>query len=201
MKGRRGRPVAAVGLAVLAWAAAEVTAGPLDDVGAMKAITCSACHGVAGNSRSDAMPIIAGLDAAYFKKQIEAYATGKRPSPEMEPYAKEVLDLGVDDIAVYLGRQKMEPTPIRVPPAAVERGRAAAAQCVVCHGQDGKGDRAKLIPSLAAQPPGYLKQQMVLFKQDRRNPGDANLAAIKALMKTIPDTTFDDLAAYYSSLR
>ena len=93
----------------------------------MKAITCSACHGAAGNSRSDAMPIIAGLDPAYFKRQMEAYAAGKRPSPEMEPYAKEVLDLGVDDIAAYFGRQKMEPTPIRVSPAAVERGRAAAA--------------------------------------------------------------------------
>ncbi len=42
---------------------------------------------------------------------------------------------------------------------------------------------------------------MLLFKQDRRNPGDAALAALKALMKTIPDDTFADLAAYYSSLR
>jgi cytochrome c553 len=200
MSGARGRVGLAIAVGVLAWAATG-TAGPLDDVGLMKAITCSACHGVAGNSRSDAMPIIAGLDVAYFKKQMEVYATGKRPSPEMEPYAKEVLDLGVDDIAGYFARQKMQPTPIRVAPAAVERGRIAATQCAACHGQDGKGDRAKLIPSLAGQPPGYLKHQMVLFKQDRRNPGDATLAAMKALMKGIPDATFDDLAAYYSSLR
>jgi cytochrome c553 len=77
----------------------------------------------------------------------------------------------------------------------------AAGQCVICHGQDGKGDPAKLIPSLAGQPPGYLREQMTLFKQDRRNPGDATLAAMKALMKTIPDDAIADLAAYYSSLR
>src|SRR5262245_63461130 len=99
---------------------ASAGAGPLDHPGYAKSITCSACHGAAGNSRSDAMPIIAGLDPAYFKQQIEAYATGKRPSPEMEPYAKEVIALGVDDIAGYFARQKMEPTPIRVSPAAVE---------------------------------------------------------------------------------
>ena len=104
MTRRLGRLAMAVALAVLGGGADAATAGPLDDIGTTKAITCSACHGAAGNSRSDAMPIIAGLDPAYFKRQMEAYAAGKRPSPEMEPYAKEVLDLGVDDIAAYFGR-------------------------------------------------------------------------------------------------
>ncbi len=55
--------------------------------------------------------------------------------------------------------------------------------------------------ALAGQPPGYLREQMLLFKQDKRNPGDAALKAVKALMANIPDATFADLAAYYSSLR
>ncbi len=47
----------------------------------------------------------------------------------MEPYAKQVLSLGVDDIAAYFAAQQMEPTPITSPtPAAVERGRGAAAR-------------------------------------------------------------------------
>jgi len=192
---------AATGLAVLLGLAAVGGAGPLDEPGFVKQLNCSACHGPAGNSRSDAMPIIAGLDQAYFKKQMEAYAGGKRLSPEMEPYAKQVLQLGVDDIARYYATQKMEPTPIKPSADAIQRGRAASVQCVVCHGQDGKGNAAQLIPSLAGQPPGYLKEQMLLFKQDRRNPGDAALKAIKLLMAQIPDDTFTDLAAYYSSLR
>jgi cytochrome c553 len=197
-----GRFLTAAGLLLgaLAWIPAEA-AGPLDERGAVKSITCAACHGVAGNSRSSAMPIIAGLDAAYFKKQIEAYAAGKRPSPEMEPYAKQVLDVGVDDVAAYFGSRTREPTPVASPAEAIARGSNAAAQCVVCHGPQGRGDAAKGIPSLAGQAPGYLREQMLLFKQDRRNPGDPALAALKALMKTIPDEHFADLAAYYSSLR
>ncbi|MGH7187309.1 MAG: c-type cytochrome, partial [Pseudomonadota bacterium] len=157
-------------------------AGPLDNPGFAKSLTCSACHGAAGNSRSDSMPIIAGMDPAYFKKQVDAYATGKRPSPEMEPYAKMVLVLGVDQVAAYFGEQKMRPTPVAVDAAAVARGRTAAAQCVACHGPDGKGNAAMVSPGLAGQPPGYLREQMLLFKQDTRNPGDAALKAMKAMM-------------------
>jgi len=186
--------------AALAGAPAEA-AGPLDERGALKSVTCAACHGQAGNSRSSAMPIIAGLDAAYFKKQIEAYAAGKRLSPEMEPYAKQVLNLGVDDVAAYFAARKREPTPVASAADAVERGRTTSAQCVVCHGPQGRGDAAKLIPSLAGQAPGYLREQMLLFKQDRRSPGDPALAALKALLKSIPDETLADLAVYYSSLR
>ncbi len=188
-------------LALAAWAGTAQAAGPLDDPAFPKVITCSACHGANGNSKVDMMPIIAGLDPAYFKRQIENYATGKRPSPEMEPYAKEVQFLGLDEIAAYFAAQKRQPTPFRPAVEAVARGKATAAQCVICHGPDGKGEAARLIPSLAGQPPGYLAQQMLLFKQDTRDPGDPLLAAKKALMRVIPDGQFPELAAYYSSLR
>jgi cytochrome c553 len=192
--------IVASGLA-LAALAAPAGAGPLDNPGFAKSLTCSACHGADGNSRSDSMPIIAGMDAAYFKKQIDAYATGKRPSPEMEPFAKMVQVLGVDQVATYFREQKMRPSPVAVDAAAVARGRAAAAACAACHGPDGKGNPAMLGPALAGQPPGYLREQMLLFKQDKRNPGDAALTQVKQLMATIPDAAFADLAAYYSSLR
>lgn len=182
-------------------AAGVAVAGPLDAPGATKALTCAACHGPAGQSPSNTMPILAGMLPAYFKKAIEDYAAGKRPSPEMEPYAKAVKVLGVDEIAGYFAAQKKEPTPISADAAAAARGKAAAAQCAVCHGPDGRGDAAKLIPDLRGQPPGYLRSQMLLFKADKRSPGDPALKALKALMATIPDQTFDDLAAYFSSVR
>jgi cytochrome c553 len=175
--------------------------GPLDVPGATKALTCGACHGPGGQSPSNTMPILAGISTAYFKKSIEDYATGKRPSPEMEPYAKAVKVLGVDEVAGYFAAQKREPTPIRADATAAERGKAAATQCSVCHGPDGRGDPAKMVPDLRGQPPGYLKSQMLLFKADKRSPGDPSLKALKALMATIPDQTFDDLAAYFSSVR
>jgi cytochrome c553 len=190
-----------LGLLIVLIAAGTSFAGPLDAPGATKAMTCSACHGLNGLSVSNAMPILAGIQPAYFKKAIADYATGKRPSPEMEPYAKAVQVLGVDELAGYFAAQKKEPTTIKADAAAVERGKAAAAQCALCHGPDGRGDAAKTIPDLRGQPPGYLKSQMLLFKADKRSPGDPNLKAVKTLMATIPDQTFDDLAAYFSSVR
>lgn len=190
-----------VGLLLLLAAAGGAAAGPLDAPGYAKAFSCSACHGFAGASPSDTMPVLAGMQSWYLKKAIQDYADGKRPAAEMEPYAKMVLQLGVDDVAGYFGSQKKQPTPVPTDPAAVARGRTAATQCVICHGQDGKGDPAKGIPDMTGQPPGYLANQMLLFKQERRNPGDATLNSLKALMKTISDQTIGDLAAYYSSLR
>ena len=186
---------------VLLLACGNATAGPLDAPGASKALVCSACHGFGGNSRSDAMPILAGMLPAYFKKAIADYAAGRRPYAEMEPYAKMATQFGVDDIAAYFAAQKREPTPIKADTAAIARGKAASTQCVICHGADGKGDPARLIPDLTGQPPGYLRSQMLLFKQDQRSPDDAMLKALKALMQTISEETIGDLAAYYSALR
>jgi len=190
-----------VSLLLLVAVAGPAAAGPLDTQGAAQALVCSACHGFAGQSRSNTMPILAGIAPWYFKKAISDYAAGKRPSPEMEPYAKQVLQIGVDDVAAYFAAQARTPSPVVPDAAAVERGRAAAGPCTTCHGVSGKGDPSKGVPDLTGQPPGYLRNQMLLFKSDRRSPGDEQLKAIKTLMRTIPDEQLSDLAAYWSSVR
>ena len=194
-------PIVLLVLLLLALTAAPVSAGPIDHPGYSKAFTCSACHGFAGNSKSATMPILAGMNASYMKKALQDYASGKRVSPEMEPYSKMAIQLGVDDVAAYFAAQTRQPTPLAADPQAVARGRSASQQCVVCHGPAGKGDPSKNVPDLTGQPAGYLQSQMLLFKADRRSPGDEQLKALKALMRTIPDATLADLAAYYSSLR
>ena len=187
---------AAAGLAV-----APADAGPLDAPGAAQTLTCTACHGAAGNSKVDTVPILAGMAPEYFTKAIEDYAAGRRPSPEMEPYAKAVKALGVDAMAGYYAGQQRAPTPVVVDPAAAARGAAAATPCATCHGDRGEGETAKRIPALAGQPPGYLRNQMLLFKADRRSPGDDALTKMKEIMKPFSDQTLADLAAYYATLR
>jgi cytochrome c553 len=191
---------ALVSFLVLA-AAGVASAGAFDTPGAMKALNCSACHGPGGQSLGETMPILAGMWPEYFKKAIGDYAAGRRVSPEMEPYAKQVMQFGVDDYAAHFAGQKRQPTSARPDPAAVERGRAAAQQCVLCHGKDGKGDRAKLIPDLGGQPAGYLRNQILMFKRDQRSPGDPQLKAVKELMKALSDDQVNDLAAYYSGVK
>src|SRR5207247_9475519 len=117
------RPVASslsLGVALVAGVAA---AGPRDGPGAAKALACSACHGPGGQSPSNTMPIIAGIAPWYFKKAIEDYAGGRRPSPEMEPYAKYVIQAGVDDLAAYFTGPARPPTAVKVDAGALERAR------------------------------------------------------------------------------
>jgi len=187
-------------LAAILAAAAPAAAGPIDTPGFTRAFSCSACHGRAGASRSDAVPILAGMPAWYIKKAVEDYAAGRRPSPEMEPFAKMVKTLGVDEVAGYFAAQPRDPSPIKVDRLAIVKGRGASAPCAACHGADGRGDQARGVPDLTGQPPGYLLNQMKLFKADKRSPGDENLTKLKALMRTVEDSTLADLAAYYSSL-
>jgi cytochrome c553 len=189
---------AAIVLALTLGAGVAV-AGPLDAPGYVKAYACSACHGLGGNSKASATPVLAGMPAWYFKKAIEDYASGRRLSPEMEPFAKMVKQQGVDDVAAYFAAQKREPIEAKVDRDAVARGRKAAVACAGCHGDEGRGDEPRGVPSLQNQPVGYLKNQMLLFKTDKRSPGDAALASMKALMKTIDDATLADLAAYFAS--
>jgi cytochrome c553 len=180
---------------------AAALGGPLDTPGATKAITCSACHGPQGVSPSTAIPSLAGIWPVYFKKAIADFAAGKRPSAEMEPYAKMVTQMGVDEIAAYFAAQPRTPTAIPVDPAAAARGQAAATPCLGCHRAGGTTIGPAIIPDLRGQPPGYLLNQMVQFKQNKRSPGDPNLTDVKAMMSTVPDATLADLAAYFSSLK
>ena len=97
--------------------ASTADAGPLDSPGAQKAMVCSACHGFGGNPPSKTVPTLAGMDQAYFKQTIQAFAEGKRQSPEMEPYSKYVLEFGLDEIADYFAAQKKSaPTKAKAAP-------------------------------------------------------------------------------------
>jgi cytochrome c553 len=180
---------------------ANAGAGPLDSPGAVKSLVCTACHGPGGNSPGATVPILAGMAPAYFQKAIKDYSEGRRPSPEMEPYSKYVLQHGAEDIGAYFAEQKKQPTRIKTEPNAAKRGMATAGQCVACH-LKGEGDPGKGAPDLRGQPPGYLQTQMVLFREDKRKLDDPALEEQKKkVLKSLGEKDLADLAAYYSSLR
>ena len=181
----------------------DAGAGPLDTPGAQKALVCSACHGFAGNAPGHAVPIIAAMPPSYFKKAINDYATGKRQSPEMEPYAKYVLQFGLDDIADYFAVQRRNaPAKAKTDSKMISRGATLATQCASCHGARGDGDAFRAVPALQGQPAAYLKSQMDLFKGDERRLEDAEQEKIKKTMfKRLEAAAFADLAAYYSNLK
>ena len=107
----------------------------------------------------------------------------------------------MDDVAALLRRAEVQPTPIAVDPAAVGARARAAAQCAICHGPDGQGRPREADPEPRRPAARLPAQPDAAVQGGPASPGDAVLKALKALMRTIPDETFADLAAYYSSLR
>lgn len=188
------------GLTLTAWPS---TAGPLDSAGAQKALVCSACHGFAGNAPGKHVPILAGMNANYFKKAIKDYAEGKRTSPEMEPYSKYVLQFGLDEIADYFASQKKPaPAAVKVDAKMLSRGQTLATQCIACHGPKGDGDGERNVPALRGQPAGFLQAQMALFAGDKRRIEFAeHEQAKKIIFKGLETPDFEDLAAYYATLK
>jgi cytochrome c553 len=189
-------------VAALMCAPFNTAAGPLDSSGAHKALVCSACHGFAGNSPGNTVPIIAGMAPNYFKKAIKDYAEGKRQSPEMEPYSKYVMQAGLDEIAAYFAEQKRQLPRTRADAKAAGRGKAIAANCTTCHGRKGEGVAKGGFSAIQGQPAAYLQAQLALLKEDKRKLDDSVLDEIKKdLLKSLGDRDIADVAAYYSNLK
>ena len=149
--------------------------------GYAKAVTCSACHGANGNSRSESMPILAGIDAAYFKKTIEDYAAGRRAVAR---------DGAVRQAGEAPGRGRDRGV-LRRPEARAlagqagpRRGRAGPRRPRRVRGVPRSRGPGRCAPSsfrpIAGQPAGYLRNQLLLFKADKRSPGDPALIQLKS---------------------
>ena len=98
-------------MAVTAFIFALAPAGPAPasgDAGAgkTKAVVCSACHGIDGNSINPLWPNLAGQHAAYLAKQMKAFRSGERKDPVMGPMAAGLSDADIDDLAAFYASQK-----------------------------------------------------------------------------------------------
>lgn len=73
-------------------------------------------------------------------------------------------------------------------------GKARAASCVACHGEDGISPNPSW-PNLAGQQKGYLIREMQYFRDGVR--GDAMMTP---MAKTLSDEDVENVAEYYSGL-
>ena len=87
---------------------APAQAGGDPEAGKQKAVVCSACHGVDGNSINPLWPKLAGQHEAYLAKQIRAFRDGVRVDPTMAPMVSILKEEDIDDIAAYYASQKQK---------------------------------------------------------------------------------------------
>ncbi|MBL8310242.1 MAG: c-type cytochrome [Burkholderiales bacterium] len=69
------------------------------------------------------------------------------------------------------------------------------AACTACHGKEGRTINAEYLPRIAGKPAGYLYNQLLNFRDGRRNN-----AAMSHLLQPLSDTYLREIAAYFSAL-
>ena len=76
----------------------------------------------------------------------------------------------------------------------VEAGKAKAGSCAMCHGANGEGKAPT--PAIAGMPTSKFVQAMKDYKSGKRDN-----AMMKNIAKPMGDDDFENLAAYYASLK
>jgi cytochrome c553 len=78
--------------------------------------------------------------------------------------------------------------------ADVAAGKAKAAACAVCHGENGIS-RTPLVPSLAGEPDDFTQWQLVYFRSGTRKS-----EVMEPIAKPLDNDQIRNLGAYYASL-
>ena len=165
---------------------------------------CAACHGADGRGRDGgAFPTIAGQNAPYLRRALDAYASGRRHSGMMGPVAA-AMDARTRDALIDYYSQ-LPPATLRGTDGDVARGEGIALggiperripACLECHQPD--ADQNREYPILDGQHAEFLLQQLQLFNEDAR--GGSGLASIMRpiAMRLTPDE-MKSVAAYFST--
>jgi cytochrome c553 len=138
--------------------------------GEKKFYTCYGCHGVVDYKNAYpeySVPKLRHQNSAYLIVALQEYRSGERPHATMHAQAVTLTDQDIADIAAYL--QGAEPAK----PSAAVHGQAPkqVAACVACHGENGLGVDAPLVPKppvLAGQHVDYLEQALTAYRNGRR---------------------------------
>ena len=170
---------------------------------------CVRCHGLNGAGRGEgAHPRIAGQSAEYLYGALRDYALGARASGIMQAVATELSDAEMRTLAAYYaGQQPPPPESPAADSALLTRGEAVARYgaperdlpaCAVCHGSEGRSANP-LFPSLAGQFPGYIAQQLHLFREGVRGGTPAALI-MTAAARRLDDEQIRAVSSYYATL-
>jgi cytochrome c553 len=167
--------------------------------GATLAQQCAICHGPTGVSRADS-PNLAGQYAAVVYKQLMDFKTGARVNAIMTPFAVNLAEQDMSDLAAYYGYLPrlpgFHPDQDRPPPRIVINGAPlrGIAPCGSCHGAL---DNKTGSPWLEGQPAAYVKAQLLAFANgDRRNDISQQM---RNIARRMTPEEIDQAAEWYAS--
>lgn len=134
------------------------------DLGRPISEPCAACHGADGNAGSAEMPSLAGQDARYFVKAMQAYQSGKRQHQPMFDAVESLNDGDLINLAAFYAGQEPVRRNVRTPLTTAEW----IDRCERCHGVDGNSTDPRF-PMLAGQDPSYLAGALQAYIETTRS--------------------------------
>jgi cytochrome c553 len=167
--------------------------------GATLAQRCAICHGPTGISRADS-PNLAGQYVAVIYKQLLDFRSLARTNAVMSPFAANLSDQEIDDLAAYYAYLPRLPAYHPEQPLARPRiviygaPTRGIAPCGACHGSL---DNKTGSPWLEGQSEVYLKEQLHAFASGQRT-NDIN-QQMRNIAGAMTPQEIDDAAAYYAS--
>lgn len=202
-------------LLVAAQLQAESLVAGSAEAGKAKSITCTACHGQAGNSVNPLWPNIAGQNATYIVTQLTAFRDGARDpenatrsDPLMSPQSLLLSDEDIRDLAVYF-ESLPSPAMAVANPSTVDSGEALyrggdmedkTAACLACHGPTGHGNPAAIYPALQGQHSVYTAKQLRDYASGART-SDGKTRIMRDIAARLSEEDIDNLASYVQGLR
>jgi cytochrome c553 len=149
-----------------------------------------------GRGVAPGIPHLAAQRERYLLLALTEYKEVKRTHAALRDLAGRLTATELRNVVAYYASQPP------VPPASMtsaqqasllEKGKALAAACAKCHGEDGNS-KTPGTPSLAGQQPHYLVTAIQEYHR-----GDRGTAAMKAILRDASRLELESLALYYAS--
>ncbi len=177
------------------------------EAGQAKSVTCSACHGMDGNSLNPEWPSLAGQHESYLTKALKSFKSGERQNVLMTGMAMPLSDEDMADLAAYFSQQKR--AGLAADPAVVSAGErlyrggnkgTGVPACLACHGPTGQGNPAAGWPSLAGQHASYAAAQLTAYRsKERATDGDTQM--MRGVSAMLTDDEIKAVTSYIQGLR
>lgn len=177
------------------------------EAGQAKSVTCSACHGMDGNSLNPEWPSLAGQHESYIVKSLQSFKSGARQNVLMSGMALPLTDEDMVDLAAYFSAQKRaggvaDPELVSAGERLYRGGNqeTGVPACLACHGPTGQGNPAAGWPAIAGQHAAYSAAQLTAYRaKQRATDGDTQMMRNVSAMLT--DDEIKAVASYIQGLR
>jgi cytochrome c553 len=165
--------------------------------GRVKAQACVACHGPAGNSTNPAIPSLSGQPKQFIVSALYQFREGRRKNEQMSPFAANLSNADLNDLAAYFSAQPATPTGVKASEANIAAGKRLAAEhnCIACHANNLMGQQH--IPRIAGQQQEYVRAQLRGFKASTRADIDG---VMTSAAQALTQQDIDVLAEYIAGL-